>query len=117
MKDVQFRGHSLADMKEFPQSARREAGFQIDRVQRGFEPCDWKPMTSVGAGVREIRITEGDPPHRIYRVFYVTKLGDVVYVLHCFQKTTQKTSLRDINIGKLRLQELKVELSHERNLQ
>ena len=93
---VEFRGGSLADLRGFPETARRELGYQIDRVQNGLDPTDWKPMVAVGRGVREIRIRN---PEGAFRVFYVTKFGDVVYVLHCFQKKTEATAKADIGLG------------------
>jgi phage-related protein len=89
LKPVEFRGSSLDDLRAFPVSARREAGHQLDRVQRGLEPDDWKPMTAVGQGVKEIRIRDATGA---FRVLYVAKFADAVYVLHCFQKKTEKTS-------------------------
>jgi len=89
MKPVEFRGDSLDALRSFPRSARREAGFQLDKVQRGFDPDEWKPMKSVGVGVREIRVRDESGA---FRVIYYAKLADAVYVLHCFRKKTQKTS-------------------------
>jgi phage-related protein len=76
----------------FPKDARKEAGFQLGKVQAGLEPHDWKPFDEVGAGAREIRIREVSS---IYRVMYVAKFEEAIYVLHCFQKKTQVTSKQD----------------------
>ena len=95
-KRVEFRGGALDDLRAFPVSARREAGHQIDQVQQGREPDDWKPMNTVGQGVREIRIWDETGT---FRVIYVAKFADTVYVLHCFQKKTQKTSKVDLNLA------------------
>jgi phage-related protein len=78
-------------------------GFQLDRVQRGLEPFDWKPMRSVGAGVREIRVRDESGA---YRVLYIAKFEDAVYVLHCFQKKTQATPKQDIDLAERRYREL-----------
>jgi len=78
---VEFRGSALDDLRAFPQGARREAGYQLDQIQRGREPDDWKPMNTVGRGVREIRIRDAAGA---FRVLYVAKFDDAVYVLHCF---------------------------------
>lgn len=83
--------------------ARRRAGDQLDMVQRGYEPNDWKPMNTVGAGVREIRVRD---ERGTFRVMYVTKFGDTVFVLHCFQKKTQKTSTADLETATRRYKEL-----------
>ena len=88
-KPIEFRGSSLDDLRSFPLSARREAGHQLDQVQNGHEPDDWKPMNTVGQGVKEIRIRDAVGA---FRVMYVAKFADAVYVLHCFQKKTEKTN-------------------------
>ena len=99
-----FLGDSLARLRAFSDRPRRDAGFQLDRVQRGFDPDDWKPMASVGPGVREIRVRDSSGA---YRVVYVANLVDAVYVLHAFQKKTQKTSTRDVALAQIRFSELK----------
>ena len=99
MKRLEFLGDSLEQLREFPETARKEAGVQLHKVQQGFEPSDWKPMASVGQGVREIRIRD---EAGAFRVLYIAKIEDAVYVLHAFQKKTQKTSPRDIEKGKAR---------------
>lgn len=103
LKPIEFRGNSLDDLRSFPQDARREAGLQLDRVQRGLQPDDWKPMKSVGPGVREIRLSDMDG---IFRIIYVAKFEDAIFVLHCFQKKTQKTAQPDIDLAKERYKEL-----------
>lgn len=102
-KAVVFTGRALDDLRAFPIEARRSAGHQIDRVQRGRDPDDWKPMQSVGAGAREIRIRGADGA---FRVIYVAKFGDAVFVLHCFRKATQKTARSDILLAQRRYAEL-----------
>jgi phage-related protein len=106
-KPVEFRGSALEDLRAFPQAARRAAGFQLDQVQRGREPDDWKPMNSVGQGVREIRIRDSTGA---FRVMYVAKFEDAVYVLHCFQKKTQKTRKADMDLAAQRYRDLVKEL-------
>ncbi len=103
MKPVSFIGDSLDQVRSFPDDSRRELGFQIDRLQRGYDPNDWKPMKSVGPGVREIRVREASGA---YRVIYIATLEDAVYVLHAFQKKTQATSKRDLDLATARLKEL-----------
>ena len=100
---IAFRGTSLDDLKAFPAAARRVAGFQLDRIQHGLDPDDWKPMTTIGAGVRELRVRgEGGA----FRVIYVAKLEGAIYVLHCFQKKSQRTSRVDIELATRRYKEL-----------
>ena len=102
-KLVEFLGSALQALRAFPDHARREAGHQIDRVQRGLEPDDWKPMTAVGPGVREIRIRE---TNGAFRILYLTKMADAIYVLHCFEKKTQKTSQADLELAAMRYRDL-----------
>lgn len=104
MKSVEFLGDSLARLREFPDDARSEAGFQLRRVQDGQDPADWKPMTTIGPGVREIRVREASGA---FRVVYLANLPDRIAVLHAFQKKTQQTSQRDIDLAAKRLRELK----------
>lgn len=107
LKPIEFRGSALDDLRCFPASARREAGHQLDQVQHGEEPDDWKPMPTIGAGVREIRIRDAADA---FRVIYVAKFADAVYVLHCFQKKTQKTSRTDLDLAESRYRDLIKEL-------
>jgi phage-related protein len=106
-KPVEFRGSSLNDLRAFPGSARHESGHQIDRVQQGFQADDWKPMPSIGSGVQEIRVRD---VAGAFRVIYVAKFADAVYVLHCFRKSTQKTSKTDLDLAAKRYRELIKEL-------
>ena len=93
----------MEDLRAFPLTARREAGHQLDQVQNGREPDDWKPMTAVGRCVKEIRIRD---EAGAFRVLYVAKFADAVYVLHCFQKKTEKTSKADLELAAKRYREL-----------
>lgn len=103
MKRLEFLGDSLEQLRDFPETARKEAGVQLHKVQQGIEPSDWKPMTSVGQGVREIRIRD---EAGIFRVFYIAKIEDTVYVLHAFQKKTQQTAKRDLDLAATRLRQI-----------
>ncbi len=100
MKQVVFMGNSLAQIKAFPPGARQDAGFQIDKVQRGENPDEWKPLKTVGKGVKEIRIREAGGH---YRVIYLTNIEDTVFVLHAFPKKTQRTRKLDIDLARKRL--------------
>ena len=107
MKEIEFIGRSLEVIRDFSVDAKREAGYQLDRVQRGLDPTDWKPMTTIGQGVREIRIkVDGQ-----WRIVYIAKFEDAVYVLHAFRKKTQKTTKSDIDAAKRALSEVVARLS------
>jgi phage-related protein len=107
IKPVEFRGSALDDLRAFPETARREAGYQLDRVQHGRDPDDWKPMGTIGRGVQEIRIRDAAG---VFRVLYVAKFNDAIYVLHCFQKKSQKTSKADLILATQRYRDLLKEL-------
>jgi len=93
----------LEDLRAFPLTARREAGHQLDLVQHGREPDDWKSMSTVGRGLKEIRIRD---EAGAFRVVYVAKFADAIYVLHCFQKKTERTSKADVELAAGRYREL-----------
>lgn len=105
-KLVIFCGTALTDLKAFPAGARRTAGFQIDQVQEGSDPDDWKPMSSIGQGVREIRIRD---EAGAFRVIYIAKFAEAVYVPHCFQKKTEKTTKADLDLADKRYRDLQKE--------
>jgi phage-related protein len=100
LKSVTFLGDTKHRLRDFPDGARHDAGQELLRLQYGGEPKDWKPMPSIGKGVREIRVS--DQPGE-FRVVYVAHIADAVYVLHAFHKKTQKTAQRDIDLAKARL--------------
>jgi phage-related protein len=95
MKLITWCGDSLRRIREFPEEARHEAGHQLNRVQHGIDPEDWKPMPTVGLSVREIRIHEEGE----YRVLYLAKFADTVYVLRVFSKKTRKTPKQDLDLA------------------
>jgi len=98
MKSLKFVGSSLDDLRNFPAEARQQVGFELYAVQRGLDPSDWKPMTAIGPGVREIRIhVLGE-----WRVIYVAKYADTIYVLHAFRKKSQKTRREDVELARQR---------------
>jgi phage-related protein len=101
-KPVAWLGSALADLRAFPADARRDAGFELRRVQQGLDPDDWKAMPSIGPGVREIRIHTGLE----HRVFYIATFAEAVYVLHAFEKRTRKTPKHDLQLAAERLRAL-----------
>ena len=104
MKPISFLGDSRDVLRSFPDSARYRAGVELRAVQKGLEPDDWKPMTTIGSGVREIRIRDASGA---FRIVYLATLPDLVLVLHAFQKKTQQTAQRDIELAIRRLREWK----------
>lgn len=103
MKPIRFLGNALKCLRDFPEDARQDAGYQLDKVQRGGQPDDFKPMPSIGKGVEEIRIWEDAGT---YRVIYTARLKNEVVVLHAFQKKTQATSRHDLELAKERFAQL-----------
>ncbi len=96
MKPVRFVGSARDDLAAFPKTARTRAGHELFMIQVGRDPDDWKPMSSVGPGACEIRVRDRSGA---YRVIYVAKFTDAVYVLHAFQKKTQKTARADLDLA------------------
>jgi phage-related protein len=104
VRPVRFLGDSLRCLREFPEEARHDAGYQLDKVQRGDRPDDCKPMPTIGKGVEEIRVTDMSGA---YRVIYYARRAEAVYVLHAFQKKTQATAKRDVDIARVRYGQLR----------
>jgi phage-related protein len=102
MKPVDWLGDSLARLREFPRQAMREAGHQLELVQDGREPKDWKPMSTIGTGVNELRIRAGGA----FRVIYVARFAEAVYVLHAFEKKSRRTAPLDIELARSRFRNL-----------
>ena len=102
MKRLIWLGDAHETVKEYSINVRREIGYNLDKIQRGLNPHDWRPMVGVGQGVRELRIHEENE----YRVLYVAKFQEAVYVLHGFTKKTQQTNKKDLDVGKKRYLEL-----------
>lgn len=103
MKRLVFLGDSRERVRSFPEGVQKEAGVQLHKVQLGLEPSDWKPMGDIGSGVREIRIRDSAGA---FRIFYVSVTRDVVYVLHAFQKKTQQTAKKDMDLAAARLKQI-----------
>ena len=102
MKKITWLGDTHETVKSYSSIVKQDIGYNLDKVQRGREPCDWKPMSSVGRGVKEIRIHQENE----YRVLYVAKFEESIYVLHTFVKKTQQTLKRDIDLAKQRYAEM-----------
>ncbi|WJV64786.1 type II toxin-antitoxin system RelE/ParE family toxin [Pectobacteriaceae bacterium CE70] len=96
-------GSSFEDLLAFPATVRKDAGYQLHKIQHGLEPEDWKPFSDIGPGVNEVRLRDASGT---YRVMYVSKFDKAIYVLHSFQKKVQQTSKYDKNIAKVRFQSI-----------
>jgi phage-related protein len=103
LKPIAFLGGALDMIRAFPEGVRKEAGVQLHKVQQGFPPSDWKPMRTVGPGVAEIRIHD---EAGAFRVIYIATRDDAVYVLHAFQKKSERTAKRDVDIAATRLKQI-----------
>jgi phage-related protein len=102
-KPISFEGRSLDDIRDFPRGAKEDCGYQLYKVQIGEQPDNYRPMPRVGQGVEEIRIHDDDG---IYRVIFTARFDEAVYVLHAFEKKTQRTSANDIDLAKDRLKKV-----------
>ena len=107
-KEIRWVGSSYEDILNFPAESRKEAGFQLGKVQAGLESDNWKPFDDVGAGTKEIRIRDAAGA---YRVMYVAKFEEAIYVLHCFQKKSKTTTKHDKNIAEDRYRAVVREMS------
>jgi phage-related protein len=103
LKPIAFLGDALDLIRAFPEGARKEAGVQLHKVQQGFAPSDWKSMHTVGTGVAEIRIHD---EAGAFRVICIAARHEAVYVLHAFQKKTERTAKRDLDIAATRLKQI-----------
>jgi len=102
MKAIGFCGNTLKTIRGFPASVSHEIGHQLEKIQRGLRPTDWKPMSTIGKGVREIRVQESGQ----YRVVYTAKYEETIYVLHAFRKKTRKTERKDVDLFRVALKKL-----------
>jgi|SRR3990167_3229473 len=102
MKKITWLGNTHQRIKGYSDIVKQEIGYNLDKVQRGQEPYDWKSIPSVGQGVKEIRIHDENE----YRVLYVTKFEESIYILHVFVKKTEQTSKKDIGLAKQRYAEM-----------
>ena len=101
-KPLRWLGSSRADVRGFPEEARGKVGHELFQVQQGLAPSDWKPMSTVGPGVIELRIHAGPA----FRILYVARFAEAIYVLHAFEKRTRQTSQVDLTLARQRLRDL-----------
>ncbi len=98
-KPIHWLGSSLKDLQSFPEDTKKEAGYQLHRIQNGLQASDWKSLPMVGKGAEEVRLENSDGA---YRIIYIARAREAIYVLHCFQKKSQRTAKADINAARLR---------------
>lgn len=103
-KNIYWVGSSKENLISFPKEVRKEAGFQLNKIQSGLAPDDWKSLDNIGAGIKEIRIRDNTG---IYRIIYIAKFEDAIYVLHCFQKKAMQITKHDKDIIIARYQAIK----------
>lgn len=105
MKSVQFHPEALKFIRSLSVELKKQIGEVLRDVQKGLLPGMPinKPMPSVGPGVYEIRVKDRS---KAARVFYVTKIKDFIWVFHAFEKRTQNTPQREIELGRKRMKEL-----------
>ncbi len=102
-KSIKWLGNSLDELRSWPTAVTQDVGAELLAIQEGRDPSDWKPIPIIGAGVKELRIADSNNQ---YRVVYLAKFMEAIYVLHAFEKKTQKTSPRDLNLAEKRYKEL-----------
>ena len=98
-KPIDWCGSALEDLRDFPDAGRQQAGYELRRLQRGEPPTDWRPFPQIGRGGCEIRIDCADG---WFRIMYVAKFDEAIYVLHSFRKASRKTSKRDVEVAQTR---------------
>ncbi|WBU49100.1 type II toxin-antitoxin system RelE/ParE family toxin [Kosakonia pseudosacchari] len=103
LKPIIWIGSSYDDLRAFPECVRKDAGYQLHKIQAGLEATDWKPMMEIGAGVAEIRLRDHAGA---FRIFYLARFEDALYVLHCFHKKSQRTPFKDKTIARTRYRAL-----------
>lgn len=110
--DVHWIGRSRDEMQAFPEGPRQNLGYALWLIQQGEEPPDYRPMPSVGPGVMELR---DEDDRAWYRVMYVRRIAGAVHVLHCFEKKTKRTPVKDIDVARQRLSILEERLRKEQS--
>lgn len=111
MKPLAFVGDALQRLRDFPESARHDVGYQLHKVQCGEQPDDFKPLPTVGPGVEELRVWD---EAGTFRVIYLARMADAVYVLHAFQKKTQQTARADLELARKRYRDILKSRHHDR---
>jgi len=108
---VVWEGDSREVLQAFPEEVRQNLGFQLWQLQQGERPGDYRPLPSIGTGVFELR----DQDERAwYRVVYLSRINDVIYVLHCFEKKSREMTRKEFGKAKQRLKAVKARWAEEK---
>lgn len=97
---IAWEGDAKAVIRSFPDEAKQNLGFQLRLLQQGQQPTDYRAMRSIGPGVFELREQDA---RAWYRVIYLSRVRDVIHVLHCFEKRSRETPMKEINTARQRL--------------
>jgi len=108
--EVVWEGDSLEVIRRFPGPARQDLGAELRRLQTGDRPLNSRPMPSIGARVYELK--EQDE-RAWYRVIYLAKIENRIYILHCFEKKSAKTGKSNLALAKARLKRVSARLRSE----
>lgn len=109
LKPVIWMGTAFNDLRAFPVEVRKDAGYQLHKIQSGLDATDWKSMAEIGPGVAEIRLRDRTSA---YRIFYIARFEEAIYILHCFNKRSQRTALADKTLARLRYRDV---IEHHRS--
>jgi phage-related protein len=111
---VAWEGNSREVFMSFPETVKHNFGFYLWQLQEGESPTNYRPLPSVGAGVYELR----DQDERAwYRVVYLSRINNVIHVLHCFEKKSRQMPKRDFEKARQRLKVVKAHLAQEKKLE
>ena len=109
--EIAWEGDSKGVISSFPDAARYNLGFDLRLLQQGQQPTDYRPMSSIGPGVFELR----DQDERAwYRVIYLSRVRNVIHVLHCFEKRSRETPMKEINTARQRLKAVRARMTQEK---
>jgi phage-related protein len=108
---VAWEGDSKEVLSGFPAGVKQNLGFELWQLQQGERPTDYRPLSSIGSGVFELR----DQDERAwYRAVYLSRINDVIHVLHCFEKKSREMPRKDFEKAKQRLKAVRARLAGER---
>ena len=109
---ISWEGDSLSVLREWPKPIREDVGVALDEMQEGrHATLPVRPMPSIAGGVFELKDSDKS---KWYRVIYLARREDVIYVLHCFTKDSAKTEKNDLATAKARWKEVQRRLREGR---